>query len=198
MTKRFKFDESYYRRHYTDPCTRVASPMELKVLADFVCTYLKHLKQPVRRVLDIGCGLGAWRKLLQRHYPRAGYTGVEISDYLCQRYGWQRGSVVDFRSATPFDLVICQGVLQYLSPLQATKAIENLATLCRGAMYLEVLTKEDWDYNCDRDRTDGNVFLRNGDWYRRRLARSFVNAGGGLFIHRQSTVTLYELEKLGP
>jgi len=76
-------------------------------------------------------------------------------------------------------------------------AIENLARHCRGALFLEVLTKRDWEENCDRRVTDGDVHLRTGNWYRRRLAPHFLAAGGGLWIGRGAGVTLFELETTG-
>ena len=191
---RSRFDEAYYRRYYCNANTRVATPTELARLGDFVCSYLKHLRQPVARVLDVGCGLGRWQGVLRDHFPRARYTGVEISDYACQRYGWQKGSVVTFRARTPFDLVICQGVLQYLANRDASLAVRNLDSLCRGALFLEVLTSEDWTDICDKRRTDGNVYLRTTAWYRRQLRPYFVNAGGGVFISRRAPLALYALE----
>lgn len=198
MARRFHFDRAYYHRYYRDPDTRVLGPEEMRRLADFVCTYLRHLGQPVRRVLDLGCGLGWWRRILRRHFPAARYTGVETSDYLCRRYGWRRGSVTDFRARAPYDLVICQGVLQYLPPAEAEAAIANLAGLCRGALYLEVLTREDWLHRCDRSRTDGAVHLRRAAWYRRRLQRHFANAGGGVFLSPRSAALAWELDLLPP
>ena len=192
----YKFDKGYYRRFYNYPRIRVSDMKEFAVLGDFVCAYLRHLGQPVRRVLDIGCGLGFWHDAVARHYPNARYTGVEISDYLCEQYGWIHGSVVDLRARTAFDLVICSDVLQYLSNTAASTAIDNLAILCRGAMYFNLLTKQDWEENCDQERTNDDVYLRSSDWYRRRLRRRFIQAGGGLFISPQSPIVLWELEKL--
>ncbi len=194
MAKRYEFDEDYYRRFYGD--IRVSDVKELAELGDFVCAYLRYLGQPVRRVLDIGCGLGFWYEALARHYPKARYTGVEISDYLCGQYGWTRGSVVDFKARAGFDLVICTDVLQYLPNADASAAIDNLAKLCRSAMYFNLLTREDWEENCDRERTNGDVYLRSSDWYRRRLRRYFVQVGGGLFVSKGSPTVLWELEKL--
>jgi len=196
MTSPRQFDQSYYRRYYTDRRTRVMGPADYRRLGDFVCCYLKYLGQPVRRVLDVGCGLGLWRPVLRRHFPGARYTGVEISDYACRRYGWRQGSVVDYAARLPFDLVICQGVLQYLPATEAEAAIANLGRLCRGALYLDALTRQDWQTLCDQELTDGDVYLRPGRWYRRRLAADFVNAGGGVFVSRRSPATVFELEGL--
>ena len=190
------FDRAYYQRYYHDPRTRVGSPQSVQVLADFVCAFLRHVGQPVRRVLDMGCGLGHWRDAVLRHYPKARYTGVEYSEYLCDELGWTHGSAVDFSMRGQADLVICQGVLQYLERADCRRAIDNLATLTRGALYLEVLTERDWQENCDREATDGNVHLRSGAWYRGLLARHFVNYGGGMFLAHGSPATLFELEHL--
>ncbi|MEM7200027.1 MAG: class I SAM-dependent methyltransferase [Planctomycetota bacterium] len=197
MTKRFAFDKQYYDRFYRDPSTRVSNTAQMRRLGKFVSAYLAHLGQPVETVLDLGCGLGAWQPVIRRHFPKASYTGVEISDYLCREYGWEPGSVVDYRPARPADLVVCHGVLQYLSASEARRAVANLARCCGGAMFLEALTAEDWDDNCDRAVTDGDVYLREAAWYRQLLRRHFINCGGGIFMSRAtSPAVLYELEKL--
>jgi 2-polyprenyl-3-methyl-5-hydroxy-6-metoxy-1,4-benzoquinol methylase len=195
--ERDPFDAGYYRRFYEDPKTRVYTADDVERLGAFVLGYVRHLRVPVRRVLDIGCGLGHWRKPVAKHFPGARYRGVEHSDYLCERHGWERGSVVDYRARAPFDLVICQGVLQYVPHRDAALALDNLARLCRGVLYLEALTIEDWQQNCDRRKTDRHVHLRRGDWYRRRLRPAFVNCGGGVFARRDAGIVLYELEQAG-
>ncbi|MDQ1260658.1 MAG: hypothetical protein QG643_2484, partial [Pseudomonadota bacterium] len=134
------FDEAYYQRYYFDPKTSVADPQHIGRLGAFVCSYLQYLRVPVRRVLDVGCGIGLWRDVVARHFPQASFHGVEYSAYLCERFGWERGSVLDYRSSEPFDLVICQGVLPYLNATDLKKALHNLAVLCRGALYVEAVT----------------------------------------------------------
>lgn len=194
-----RFDAAYYRRFYEDPRTRVADRATVKRLAEFVGAYLRHLETPVRSILDIGCGHGFWRAAAASVWPRAKYHGVEHSAHLCQQFGWIQGSVVDFapRKSTghsSFDLVVCQGVLQYLDDREAARAIANLARWCRGALYLEALTALDWRENCDRTRTDGDVHLRTGAWYRKHLDRWFVACGGGLFCSKRAGISLFELE----
>lgn len=196
MARRYEFDKSYYERFYNYPRIRASDKKDVAVLGDFVCAYLRYLGQPVRRVLDIGCAVGLWRDVIARHFPKAQYIGVENSEFLCEEYGWVRGSVVDFEARAPFDLVICMDVLQYLSNADAAAAIGNLAHLCRGAMYFNLLTKEDWEQSCDQERTNGEVYLRSSKWYQRRLRRRFILAGGGLFISPRSPAVLWELEKL--
>ena len=196
MSESFAFDQKYYERFYRDPKTRVATQEGTDRLADFVCAYLIHIGQSVRQVLDLGCGLGYWRDAIARHLPAATYTGVEVSSYLCETMGWTEGSVVDFKSRRRFDLLICQGVLQYLTDDECEAAIANLAKLCRGALYLEALTEQDWAENCDQSVTDGAVHLRSGAWYRRLLGEHFTNCGGGVFLADRSDANLFELERL--
>ncbi len=191
-----QFDRQYYQRFYRNPKTRVSDRAALDRLGDFVCSYLRYLPVPVTRVLDLGCGLGLWRQVVARHFPRARYRGVEISEYLCEHYGWERGSVADYRSKTPFDLVICQGVLPYLQRGAATRAIANLGALCRGALYLEAVTRDDWDGGViDERRTDRAMLLRSAAWYRRALAPHFLAVGGGVWLSRRSQVAVYALER---
>lgn len=194
-----RFDADYYRRFYGDPRTRVGDRAAVQRLATFVGGYLGHLDVPVRSILDVGCGVGHWRSAAAAVWPRARYHGVEHSRHLCEKHGWTQGSIVDFdprtlRTDGRFDLIVCQGVLQYLGDREAAAAIDNLGRWCSGALYLEALTELDWAENCDRRRTDGNVHLRTGAWYRRRLRRHFRDCGGGVFCSRDAGVTLFELE----
>jgi SAM-dependent methyltransferase len=193
--KEHSFDKAYYDRFYRDPGSSVADRESIALLGDMVCAYLKYLHLQVETVIDLGCGLGYWREVIRRHFPDAAYTGVEVSDYLCRKYGWARGSVVDYRSGEPADLVICQGVLQYLNARDARRAIANLGQLTRGALYLEALTERDWKENCEQTVTDGDVYLRDAGFYLRALGKRFISAGGGLFLHRDSGAVLFDLER---
>lgn len=192
-----RFDRDYYRRYYFDPRTAVISRAEMRVRARLIAAYALHVGLPVRRILDAGCGTGAMRSTLLRHLPRSTYVGLETSEYLCQRYGWERGLVETYRAAAPFDLVVCYDVLQYLDEKAARAALTNLARLCRGILYFTVLTREDWLHNCDRKRTDANVHLRTGDWYRARLRRGFREIGAGFWLNRAAPLTVWELETAG-
>ena len=195
MPARFTFDAAYYERFYLDPRTRVADPPDDEVRARFLCAYLDLLGIRVRRVLDLGCGLGRLRGPLCKHFPGAVYTGVEVSEHLCAELGWVHGSAATFRSGGRFDLVVCQDVLQYLDDAEAEQAIGNFARHCRGALFFGVLTREDWEENCDQARTDGSGYLREGAWYRRRLAPAFTCAGGGVFVARRAGIVTFELDR---
>ena len=191
-----RFDASFYRRFYLDPRTRVVSRAEMARRADLIAAFVRHGEYPVRRILDVGCGLGLMRAVLQRHFPRASYTGLEVSDYLCRKYGWQQGSAATATTRHPFDLVICYDVLQYLASREAAAALRNLGRLCRGVLHFGVLTTEDWRLYCDRASTDRNVHIRPGAWYRRRLAPAFINAGSGMFVRRGAPIHLWELDQV--
>ena len=191
------FDEAYYQRFYFDKKTSVLDPAHVERLSAFVAAYLQYLRVPVRRVLDMGCGIGLWRELIGRQFPEASYHGVEISDYLCQRYGWERGSVVDYSAAEPFDLVICQGVLPYLSPPDLRRALANLGRLTRGALYLEAVSREDYERDViDEDLTDARQFRHRAALYRRGLREHMLELGGGLWLSSQADVPLFALEHL--
>ena len=190
-----RFDAGFYRRYYRDPRTRVASRADALKLGRFACAYVDYLGFRVRRVLDAGCGLGHLRAAVRERFPRARYVGLEASEYLCRRYGWQRGSVVDYAPERPFDLVFCHDVLQYLDDRSAARAVANLGRLCGGALYFSVLTAEDWRRNADHARTDSGVTLRPAAWYRRRLARHFRHLGGGVLARRGFDPLLWELER---
>ncbi len=189
------FDEAYYQRYYFDKKTSVIDPQHLQRLGTFVCSYLQYLRVPVRRVLDMGCGIGLWRGVVAQHFPDAQYHGVEYSDYLCQRYGWERGSVLDYSSPEPYDLVICQGVLPYLSAADLQPALHNLARLSRGALYLEAVAREDYERDTiDENLTDPRLFRHRAQLYRRGLAHGFSALGGGLWLSEHAEVPLFELE----
>lgn len=191
------FDRDYYERFYFDKKTSVIDPAHAARLGAFVCSYLHYVRLPVRRVLDIGCGIGLWREAIAQHFPQASYLGVEYSDYLCQRYGWESGSVVNWAPADgqPFDLVICQGVLPYLSRPDLKRALANLTHLARGGLYLEAVTLEDYEQDIiDEQLTDPRLYRHRASVYRRGLAPGFTELGGGVWLSRQAQLPLFALE----
>jgi len=193
---RKSFDQAYYDRFYRNPRTRAVTPAAAARQARFIAAYLRHLEVPVSRILDIGCGTGTTLRALGREFPSARVQGVEYSDYLCKRYGWAQGSVVDYASDKPWDLVVCNDVLAYLNAAECAQALANIAALCRGAAFLGILTADDAG-QYDRARTDPQQHRRPAAWYRRRLARHFVNVGGGLHLKRPLDVTVWAMDRIG-
>ena len=189
-----RFDRAYYRRYYLDTHTRVAEPAYYRRLAKFIGAYSDLLDIPVRSMLDIGCGTGALQKPLSAQFKRADYVGIDDSAYACEQYGWIKACASDFVSDRRFDLVICHDVMQYLNDANALKAIKNFARLSTKLVYFSVLTKEDWRRNVDQRLTDGEVFLRPANWYRRLLKSNFRNLGGGLYLANNSDAVVYALE----
>jgi SAM-dependent methyltransferase len=192
---RSSFDQAYYDRFYRNPRTRAVTPAAAGRQAGFIAAYLRYLDIPVTRILDIGCGTGTTLRALARAFPAARVHGVEFSDYLCSRYGWEPGSVVDYRSDLPWDLVVCNDVLAYLDARACSRALANLANLTRAAVFLGILTADD-EGQYDRARTDAEQHRRPVAWYRRRLTPHFVNVGGGLHLLRPPRVTVWALDRL--
>ena len=98
-----EFDAGFYQRYYVDAATRVASRADSLRLGRMICAWTDYLGFRVHRVLDAGCGLGQMRVPVRQFFPRASYTGLEVSEYLCRRHGWVRGSLADYRPRAPFD-----------------------------------------------------------------------------------------------
>lgn len=188
------FDKAYYQRFYHDPRTAVTSRSEMNNRAALIAACVHYLDLPVKRILDAGCGVGLLRAPLRRRLRGAQYFGLEASEYLCRRYGWQHGTLQTLGTRERYDLVICYDVMQYLSESAARKAIGKLARVCRGALYFGALTSGDWRRNCDQSRTDWLPGLRSAAWYRRELARSFQPLACGMWLRRGSSVTLWDLD----
>lgn len=192
------FDEAYYERYYFNPKTSVADPEHVQRLGAFVCSYLQFIRVPVRRVLDVGCGIGLWREAIKRHYPHAEYQGLEYSEYLCGRFGWERGSVVDYAAKAPYDLVICQGVLPYLSAADVKLATQNLARLSCGALHVEAVAREDFEQDIvDETLTDPRLFKHRAQLYRDGLRDGFIELGGGVWLSRKADLPVFALERSG-
>ncbi len=189
------FDSAYFRKYYFSAATRVTTAAEMRGRARLIAAVLHHAGIPVRTILDAGCGIGLLRKPFAAAIPRARYRGLEASEFLCSRYQWIKGSVVDFAPRFTSDLVICYDVLQYLDDGAAARAIANMAKLTGAALYISALTREDWRENCDRSLTDGSVHLRPGEWYRRRLRRRFNYLGFGVWLRKDVTAILWDMER---
>lgn len=150
---------------------------------------------PLSSALDVGAGVGLWKAALAREAPELVYRGVDLSPLATERYGHERRDIARWRARSRFDLVVCQGVLQYLDDADAERAIENVAAMSRGLLYLEALTRLDVAEVADLDRTDAAVHLRTGAWYRKRLDAHFVALGCGLWHSRRAQGVFFELER---
>jgi hypothetical protein len=196
MTAPRPFDEAYYRRHYASR-SRVHSAREIARLAAGVCGLAGWLGVELRAALDVGAGPGLWRDWFRRHRPAVAYRSTDVSRYACETYGHERRDISRWRARGRFDLIVCQGVLQYLDAAAAARAIENLGAMSRGLLYLEAVTRHDLAEVVDLETTDTAIHARTGAWYRKRLAPHFVQVGAGLWAARRAGMAFYELEAAG-
>ena len=127
------FGPEYFRKFYLNPRTRVTTAREMRVRARLIAAILAQAAVPVRTLLDAGCGIGLLRKPFAEVLPRAKYTGLDASEYLCDRYGWTRGSAVDHAPRDPVDLVVCYDVLQYLDDRDAARVRRAKFAIARAA-----------------------------------------------------------------
>jgi len=194
MTAAMSFDAAYYDRYYGSTRTRVHSATEIAKLCTAVVSFVEWWQHPLETVLDVGAGIGLWRDWFAKKRPRVVYRSTEVSAHACEAYGHEQRDITKWRAKESFDLVVCQGVLPYLDDAGAEKALENLAAMTRGFLYLEAITKRDLREVCDDARTDVAVHGRTGAWYRARLKKHYVEVGCGLWCKRDAGVLFYELE----
>ncbi|HET6348510.1 MAG TPA: class I SAM-dependent methyltransferase [Candidatus Krumholzibacteria bacterium] len=195
-TVRRQFDQAFFKRYYHDATTSVISADDVFKRACFVLAYLAHLQVPVHTVLDAGCGTGLWMQALHDIDHSIDYFGFDPSEYLCRKHGWLQSTVAEFRTRRRFDLVVCQDVMQYMPAAEVERSFAAIARACRGALYFDVPTSDDIDDGfLDMKRTDRKIHVRSAEWYRRRLRKHFVNAGGGVFVMPDARTVLLALER---
>ena len=169
MTKRY--DRAYFDRWYRGGGIGGARRLARKV-ALAVATAEYHLERPLRTVLDVGCGEGAWHAPLRRLRPDARYLGFDASAYAVARFGprcnlhlARFGDFARLRPCPPVDLLVCSDVLHYLDARELDRGLPGLAELCGGVAFLETFARE------DRAEGDEDGFRnRPAAFYRRRFA----------------------------
>ncbi|GAB1408207.1 class I SAM-dependent methyltransferase [Thermomonas brevis] len=168
MTK--TYDRAYFDRWYRSGGIGGAARLARKV-ALAVATAEYHLERPIRSVIDIGCGEGAWRAPLLRLRPALAYIGFDASEYAIARYGRRRNlhlaRFADFghlRPCPPADLLICSDILHYLPTRELDRGLPALADLCGGVAFVEMFVRGD-DAVGDEDQ----FHQRPAAFYRKRL-----------------------------
>lgn len=189
-----QFDQAYYDRYYLSPKTRVVTPDEHAQLARFVFAFAKYNGIEVQSVLDVGAGVGLWKHWIEKHQKGVKYLGTEVSRAMCDKHGYLNRDIARWRDREQHDLIVCQGVLQYLPDPDVAPAVANLAAMSRGLLYLEVTTRFDLRERTDSERTDQNIHVRNGSYYRGILQKHFVQIGCGLWWTKELTAPFFELE----
>ncbi len=196
MTK--VYDKAYFDRWYHARDTRVNEPDEIRRKVTMAVTIAEYfLHRPIRTVLDIGCGEGAWRAHLKTLRPRVSYLGFDSSDYVVERYGKSRNihkaSFGDLSKLKlgEYDLVVCADVMHYVPDDELRKGARAIANLTDGMAYLEVLTKED-DIVGDLDA----FFRRPAAMYRKLFtAERMTFAGPYCWLGPSFHDAVAELEK---
>lgn len=173
------YDRAYFDRWYRRGGIGGRRRLERKV-ALAVATAEYHLERPLRTVLDIGCGEGAWRAPLRALRPGVRYLGFDSSTYAVARFGARRNlhhaRFADFerlRPCPPVDLLVCSDVLHYLSAREIDRGLPGLAGLCGGVAFLEVFARGD----AAEGDEDGYV-ARPAAFYRRRFEAAGFRALG--------------------
>lgn len=146
-----RYDRAYFDRWYRDPRSRVKSAAEVERKVRMVVGVAEYLlDRPVRTVLDVGCGEGAWRASLRRLRPKVRYVGVDPSEYAVRRFGARRGIVLgdvarlhELELGGPFDVVVCCDVLNYLENGALERGLRNMRDLLGGVAYLELFAADD-------------------------------------------------------
>jgi SAM-dependent methyltransferase len=129
----------------------VKSAVELTRQVEFVLHLAEWvLGRRVKSVLDVGCGEGNWRAPLLRLRPRLHYDGVDPSEYAVKRFGARRslqlGGIEDLdglQLRSGYDLVVCCGMLNYLSLPTLRGGLAQVARRTEGVAYLELFAKTD-------------------------------------------------------
>jgi SAM-dependent methyltransferase len=173
------YDADYFKRWYQADQAGGAARLARKV-ALAVASAEYYLERPIRSVLDIGCGEGAWRARLLKLRPRVQYLGFDSSAYAIQRYGRSRNlhmaKVGDFawlRPCAPVDLLVCSDVMHYVPSRELRPALEGFAELTGGVAFLEAFSAED-EFDGDHE----GFQARPARWYRSGLKNAGFTALG--------------------
>jgi SAM-dependent methyltransferase len=195
-----QYDAAYFEKWYRDPAHRVKTPAELARQVEFVLHTAEWvLQRPLRRVLDVGCGEGQWGVALRKRRPRLEYVGVDPSDWAVSRHGVRRGlvqgGITDLDRVLPagaqYDLVLCVGMLNYLSASALRDGLRQVARRTGGLAYLELFAKGD-AYEGDTDWPTP----KPAAWYRTLLATTgFLPLGLQCYVTRAEADRVLALER---
>ncbi len=182
------YDKAYFDKWYRHPRHRVKSSVDIARQLKFIVGATEYLlEQPVRRVLDVGCGEGNWLTPLRRIRPRVRYWGVDSSKYAVRRWGKRRniqlgtfGSLASLRLPAAIDLTLCCGVLMYVAPEELPAGLAAIQKQATGVCYFEVFTSED-EATGDFKPSE----MRPSRWWRRLFRDAgFVPCGMHLYLPR--------------
>jgi SAM-dependent methyltransferase len=144
-----QYDRAYFDKWYRREGFGSRATLDRKVrYAVASAEYL--LQRPVRSVLDVGGGEGAWQVALAKLRPRARYIGVDPSSYAVDRFGSRRnlllgamGDLDDLGLRGPFDLVVCVDVVPYVPNAEVKRGLHAISRLLGGIALIELFTSSD-------------------------------------------------------
>lgn len=174
-----RYDRDYFDNWYRERGISAGAALRRKV-ALAVAMAEWHLGRPIRSVLDVGCGEGAWRAPLLKLRPKIEYLGFDGSEYAVRRYGRSRnlrlvnfGELEHLRPGPPVDLLLCVDVMHYLDDGELRAGLSAFSDLCDGLAFIETY--------CAEDDIEGDMVgfhRRSGDWYRREFSQAGLIACG--------------------
>ena len=187
-----RYFDTWYRQRDLGGKAALARKVALAVaLAEY------HLGRPIRSVLDVGCGEGAWRAPLLALRPKLFYMGVDSSEYAIARHGVRRnlhwlpfGDLEVLPPMGPVDLLVCSDVMHYLTDEELKRGLREFARLCDGVAFLEVFA--------EGDEIIGDLHemrRRPAAWYRRAFQRAgFTAAGSHTYLSARVAAAATALE----
>jgi SAM-dependent methyltransferase len=195
-----QYDAAYFQRWYrgrqATPRAELARKVAMAVaIAEF------YWQRPLRSVIDVGCGEGAWRAPLLKLRPKLQYRGVDASEYAVARYGRTRnlalasfGQLEHLRFGPPADLLVCSDVIHYVPTAELRRGLSGFAELCDGVAFLELYARG------DRIRGDKHGFLsRPAANYRRWFREAgFVACGSHAYLSPNLHANAVALETFEP
>ncbi|MGI9504503.1 MAG: methyltransferase domain-containing protein, partial [Geminicoccaceae bacterium] len=118
-------------------------------------TILKH--QPIRSVLDYGCGKGTLGEGFRRRYPFCRFAEYDP----VTRPDWP----------DPADLVVCVDVLEHIAPEYLEKVLDHLSELTLRAGFLAIATRP-----ANKTLPDGrnaHLIIESNEWWQSKIAEHF-------------------------
>jgi SAM-dependent methyltransferase len=180
------YDLAYFDHWYRRPAEQAERRGLLgRKVAMAVAVAEYHLGRPIRSVLDVGCGEGAWRAPLLKLRPKLHYLGLDSSEYAVTRYGRSRnlrrlsfGQLAELRFDRSFDLLVCSDVMHYLGAAELRRGLSGFSELCHGVAFLETFSGED-----AADGDDLDFQPRPASFYRKAFAKAgFVFCGSHCWL----------------
>lgn len=106
-----------------------------------------------RSVIDVGCGGGAWTRVLKDHVPEVVSVDGDWVPEALRLPGFEvRDLEVSLDLDRKFDLVVCAEVAEHLSPTRAESFVEDLVRLGRNVLFSAAIPNQ------------GGVDHRNERW----------------------------------